>query len=82
MTDLQGRVAHDVLGALDHGEVGEAELIRRLDQAHAAAPHLQQHVADPHRRRVLAAGHLRDSAGGEPAGRRSLKAFRRDGETF
>lgn len=61
-TDLQGRVALDVLGTFDDGEVGEAKLVRGLDQAHATAPHLQQHLADAHRRRVLAAGHLHTAA--------------------
>lgn len=61
-TDLQGRVALDVLGTFNDGEVGEAKLVCGLDQAHTTTPHLQQHLTDPHWRRVFAAGHLHTAA--------------------
>lgn len=62
VTDLQRRVALDVLGTFDDGEVGEPKLICGLNQAHTTPPHLQQHFTDPHWRRVFAAGHLHTSA--------------------
>lgn len=61
-TDLQGRVALDVLGTFDDSEVGEAKLVCGLDQAHTTTPHLQQHLTDAHRRRIFAAGHLHTAA--------------------
>lgn len=65
VTDLQRRVAIDVLGTFNDGEVGEAKLICCLNQAHTTASHLQQHFTDPHRGRVLAAGHLHTFGHGE-----------------
>lgn len=60
-TRLQRRVSLDVLGTFEHGKVGEAQLVGRLDQAHPVAPHLQQHFTDPHRGRVLTHGHLQNT---------------------
>lgn len=36
------------LGALDDGLVGEAQLVRGLDQPHAVLAHLQQYLLDVH----------------------------------
>ena len=39
-------------GAVHDGLVGEAQLVGRLDEAHAVAPHVQQHLQ--HRPHVIA----------------------------
>lgn len=57
-TCLQRRISLDVLGAFDDSKVGEAKLICRLYQAHSIVSHLQQHVTNPHWRRVFTDGHL------------------------
>lgn len=41
-------VGVEPLGALDDGLVAEAQLVGRLDEAHAVAAHLQQHLLNVH----------------------------------
>ena len=55
---LDRGVPHDVLGPLQDRQVGEAQLVGRLDQAHAVLPHVKQDALDVHRRRVLPLVHL------------------------
>lgn len=42
-----------MFGSFQDGHVGEAQLVRGLDQAHAVLPHVQQNVLDVHRGRVF-----------------------------
>lgn len=56
--DLHRRVPRNDPGTLDDRQVGEAQLVGRLDEPHAVLPHLQQNLSHTHGGRVLAKGHL------------------------
>lgn len=48
-TDLHRGISHDEFGTFNHSQVGEAELVRSLDQPHSELPHFQQNLPDVYR---------------------------------
>lgn len=55
-------VSLDVLGSFKHSQVGEAQLVRGLNQTHAVLPHVQQDAFDVHWWRVFPLVHLNRTA--------------------
>lgn len=45
---LDRGVSHYMFGSFEDSHVGEAQLVRGLNQAHAVLPHIQQDAFDVH----------------------------------